>query len=531
MEQIAAIRQEKGSWTPAQRKIESKLLLAAKKNRQAPLAIGMPELRSSIELDSENKVLVDVRAVVTDQLITEIKALGGDVINSLPQYHAIRARLPIIQVETLAAKAAVRSIRPADVMFTNKTNTTQGDVAHRAYAARSAFGIDGTGVKVGVISDSVDYLATVQSSGDLPGAVTVLSGQSGNPGSSEGTAMLEIVYDLAPGAELYFATANGGEANFANNVLALQSAGCNVIVDDVGYFAEPVFQDGIIAQAVETVCAAGARYFSAAGNSGNENDGTSGVWEGDYVPMAVPPAIGYGTAQSFGGSNSDLITVDSPSFFTLQWSDPMGGSANDYDLYLLDSTLTTVLDGSAGWQTGIEDPFEIIDSRTRNDAGNRLVIVKYSGNARYMHLNANRGRLSVNTAGQTWGHSAAASAYSVAAVDVATAGGGIFTGGPSNPVETYSSDGPRRVFYVANGTPITPGNFSSTGGAVRQKPDLAAADGVATATPPAAWFNPFYGTSAAAPHAAAIAALLLDYKPIPDAFADENCLRGDGAGH
>jgi subtilisin family serine protease len=74
-------------------------------------------------------------------------------------------------------------------------------------------------------------------------------------------------------------------------------------------------------------------------------------------------------------------------------------------------------------------------------------------------------------------------------------------------VESFSSDGPRRIFFTPNGIPITPGNFSSTGGTVRQKPDIAAADGVRTATP---GFNPFFGTSAAAPHAAAIAALLED---------------------
>lgn len=89
--------------------------------------------------------------------------------------------------------------------------------------------------------------------------------------------------------------------------------------------------------------------------------------------------------------------------------------------------------------------------------------------------------------------------------------GGEFTGGATNPVEWFSSDGPRQIFFEADGTPITPGDFLSTGGELRLKPDVAAADGVTTATP---GFAPFYGTSAAAPHAAALAALMLQGDPI-----------------
>ena len=77
-------------------------------------------------------------------------------------------------------------------------------------------------------------------------------------------------------------------------------------------------------------------------------------------------------------------------------------------------------------------------------------------------------------------------------------------------MERYSSDGPRRIFYNPDGTHITPGNYSSTGGYVRKKPDITAADGVLCSTP---GFGHFYGTSAAAPHAAAITALLLSAKP------------------
>jgi hypothetical protein len=275
-------------------------------------------------------------------------------------------------------------------------------------------------------------------------------------------------------------------------------------VDDVSYFAEAVFQDGIAAQGVNAAVGSGCFYFSSAGNSGNLNDGTSGVWEGDFVAASSNPPTVVGIAHDFGGgATSDQLTLDPSSFIVLKWSDPLGGSANDYDLYLFDPTLSVVFDLSNDTQDGTQDPVETIDSQAFNDLNNRLVIVRRTGAARYLHLNTNRGRLALRTSGQTFGHNAAANAFGVAAVNASS--GNAFT--TANPIETYSSDGLRRIFYDAAGAAITPGNFSSTGGQVLQKPDLAAADCVATATP---GFNPFCGTSAAAPHAAAIAALMLE---------------------
>ena len=508
--QIQALVNEKAARSDAQRKISSDLLFAAYRERQAPILNAVPFMRIDVELGTDGRTLVDMRADVTQAVLAEIQALGGEVLSSFPQYRAIRARMPIGQLEVLAALPDIQTIRSADKAITNKTNTSEGDIAHGAHPARSTFGVDGTGVKIGVLSDSVEALESLKTSGDLPSNVTVLPDQAGT-GSSEGTAMLEIVYDLAPGAELFFATALGGQAQFAQNILDLNAAGCHVIVDDVGYFAEPVFQDGVIAEAVNTVTATdpasgGSLYFSSAGNSGNLNDGTAGLWEGDFASIAAPAVVG-GTAHDFGGgTNINTITTASSSWYTLQWSDPIGGSSNDYDLYLLNSRLSRVVSSSTDSQTGTQDPFEDIFSSSL-DVGRALVIVRTSGADRYLHLNANRGDLTINTNGQTSGHSAAERAFSVAAVSAANRTT-PFTG--SEFVETFSSDGPRRIFYEADGTPITPGDFSSTGGTVRQKPDIAAADGVATATP---GFLAFYGTSAAAPHAAAIGALLLDTDP------------------
>ena len=193
----------------------------------------------------------------------------------------------------------------------------------------------------------------------------------------------------------------------------------------------------------------------------------------------------------------------------LFWADPLGASTNDYDLFLLDSTGSTVVGSSMNRQTGTQDPYE----RIGGSSGQRIVIVKYSGAARFLHLDTQRGRLSIPTSGATVGHSAATNAYSVAAVNVASAFPNAFSGGSTNPLETFSSDGPRHVFYQADGTPITPGNFLSTGGAIRQKPDIAAADGVVTTLRSGSGLNPFFGTSAAAPHAGAIAALIWSYNP------------------
>ena len=503
--QIAGLMADKATRTPVQRKLSSQLIYAARMERGEPPAPGVATLRTWLDRDAAGKVLIDIDGEITPVLSRRLEQLGGVAIATLPARRALRARLPLARIETLAALPEVVRIREADPAFTHKVDTSEGDGAHFADDARASLGLSGSGVKVGVLSDGVDSRAAMQASGDLP-AVTVLPGQAGS--GDEGTAMLEIVHDLAPGASLLFATAFTSQASFANNIIALRNAGANVIVDDVGYFAEGVFQDDDVAAAVDQVVADGAIYLSAAGNSGNLNDGTAGVWEGDWVagplfdpngPFPARPAHDFGA-----GDFRNRITLDSPSYFTLQWSDPLLGSGNDYDLLLVNSGSNTLMAASTSNQDGNDDPFEIIGSTTSNDTNRELIVVLYSGSGRYLHLNANRGRLEHATAGQTWGHAAAHGALGVAAVDARTHTAG-FTG--SEPVEYYSSDGPRRVFYAANGAAYTPGNVSSTGGELRQKPDIAGADCVDTNTP---GFNLFCGTSAAAPHVGAVAALLIE---------------------
>jgi subtilisin-like proprotein convertase family protein len=576
--QINSLIQEKESRTPAQKKIDSQLLYAAKVNRGERITNEVAIMEINVNADEKGFVPVDIQANVTRDLLKSIEKLGGEIVFSSSQYHSVTARLPLQALEQLASSEDVNFIYPADRARTHRLsgfgpdNTagasstikvnallqpsqradfadraarvrkqiaaafalrklgpsramlmptgpvdSQGDTTHRAAEARGFFGVTGSGVKVGVLSDGVNSLAGQQAAGELP-AVTVLPGQAGS--GDEGTAMLEIVNDIAPGAQLFFATAFTSQASFAANILALRAAGCDIIVDDVGYFREAVFADDNVAQSVNSVTAAGAMYFSSAGNEGNKDDNTSGVWEGDFLDSGTGTAgtvtIAGGTFHNFGGgvTNDQLTASNGGAPIGLFWSDPLGGSSNDYDLYILDAGLTVVVNAATNIQNGTQDPVEL--STISPAAGRRLLIFKKTAAAlRAVHLNTFRGRLAISTTGQTHGHSAAGAAFSVAATPAA---GPI--GAPPNPTgpfpgpfnsgnlsELFSSDGPRRVFFNPNGTPVTPGNFlfGTNGGIVRQKPDITAADGTASAVP---GFNPFFGTSAAAPHAAAIAALL-----------------------
>ena len=310
--QIAALRAEKEWRTPTQRKIDCQLIYALKQSLNQPIAAGVPNLRLAIKQESDGRVWVDLKANINPDLLSAITNGGGSVLNSFPQYQAARALIPLALAETLAGRSDVQFVQAAAQMITRTGSVdSEGDTTHSAISARNSFDATGRGVNVGVLSDSVDFAAQAQATGDIPSDLVVLPGQSGIPASGEGTAMLEIIYDLAPEASLFFATADGGPANFAQNILNLRASGCDIILDDVGYPTESPFQDGIVAQAVNTVTASGALYFSSAGNEGNKKDGTSGTWEGDFLDggAAGPPVNGKnGNLHSFG-ANTDRKSV------------------------------------------------------------------------------------------------------------------------------------------------------------------------------------------------------------------------------
>ena len=575
LSQISALEAEADARTPAQQKISSQLLFALKMARSQPITPGVPVQRTTAAVDGAGFTLVDMDAAVTPALLGAIQNAGGRVVGSSVRFGQVRASIPLGAVETLASLPGVRFIKPAvkaqlqrvtpqsgmgqmrrkaalltpllgpsplsfslpgglpGINFDAAAGGTvgsyddEGDKTHQANTARAAFGVSGSGIKVGVLSDSLDngngiYRDAVNSGDVSP--VSVISGQSGGSGSGEGLAMLEVVHHLAPGAQLYFATGAAGEGQFADNIIALQQAGCKVIIDDEAYSDESPFQDDIIAKAINTVTANGVMYFSCAANYGNLANGTSSVWENDFASSGSNET-GDGLTHQFDANGDELNSIQAPSGQTtvsLFWSDPLGRSSNDYDLFIVDPN-GNIVASSTNRQTGSQDPYEQADAAD----GDSIAIVQHSGAGRYLHvdLDAQQSILNYATNDRTRGHNAAANAFCIAAAPAA-AGRPDGPNGPypnpfssSDQVETFSNDGPRHVFYNPNGSAITPNNFSTTGGTVLYKPDFTAADGTTTTltqdevgTGKEA-LSPFFGTSCAAPHAGAIAALVLSYNP------------------
>jgi len=554
--QIAELLAEKESRTPAQRKIGSSLIYMLKMKRGINITPNVAALRSLRPQRTDGLVDVQIQGKVTKSLITAIEQARGKVIYGRINGPLMRALVPLGSVETLAQRSDVRRIYEAFSAATQQqllrqraenlrgpvtsaiqklqaknaatpaslidrgSVTSEGVKAHRADQALFGFGATGAGVKIGVLSDSDDFKEAAISTGDLPPDTVTVPGQDGRPGGGEGTAMMEIVHDMAPGAKLFFASAFNSPESFADNIRTLRfTYGCDIIVDDVIYYFESPYQDDIIARAVNDVIADGALYFSSAGNQGNFSDGTSGTWEGDFkkAKNGLDALPGY-ELHNFGlGVISDRIDVGGGPLI-LHWSDPGSldnpQAADDYDIFVLDHDLKNVLVASTDIQDGTGMPFEFVGFLLSSDL--QVVVARKPGATdRAIRILLFGGELALSTSGGTYGHSSAAGAYSVAAVDVAEAEGGTFTGGPTNPVELFSTDGFRRVFFDQDGNPYKAGKylFKNSGGQLRKKPDLAAADGVSTTLPGSSGLNPFFGTSAAAPHAAAIAGLLKSVKP------------------
>ena len=473
----------------------------------------------------ENNVVIDaVAAADTSTLWNDLVELGLTHGSSFGR--VVSGWLPIHAISDMAALASLRFAMPAYKPLTNiGATTSQADVSMQADVARSMFGVDGTGVTVGVLSDTYDHgpgSAVVDMlTGDLPGPlnpfghttpVNVLSDPLS--GTNEGRAMLQLVHDVAPGADLAFHTASNGQADFANGILALQGvAGADVIVDDVIYFAEPMFQDGIIAQAINTVVANGATYFSSAGNNARTS------WEGTFRPSGTflsgrqlhdfDPGPGVDTFQSITVPFGETV------YFSFQWDSPFfsvsggSGSPNDLDFFVLDSTGTSILASATTNNLG-GDAVEVVGFTNFSGGSSLNVAIGLAGGtAPNLMKWVGFGDPVVNeyatNSATAYGHSNAAGAVSVGAADYRRTP--AFGVDPAQ-LEPFSSAGGIPILYDTSGTPIY---------VLRDKPQIVAPDGTNTTffgnDVDGDGYPNFFGTSAAAPNAAAVAALMRQLAP------------------
>jgi hypothetical protein len=367
--------------------------------------------------------------------------------------------------------------------------------------------------------------------------------------------MLQIVHDVAPKAKLAFATAFISKVDFADNIRKLRTdANCNVIVDDILYTEEPMFSDGIIAQAVDDVVTsttlAGPKcaYFSSSTNY------EGGGYVADFNPVAdataraglpnqnlrldqVPAALTSGGFHNFNPdpngpidiSQTFTLSAQTTTEFDFQWNDPFDQTPNppnfpgvttDYNILVFDAAgnYQPDLSGTSdnfSTQEAIEDL--LVENASDQDVKYQIVIARagtspaspVAHKLRYLVLDDFGGvgadEYYQPSAPAGHGHNSAASAISVAAY--------VYDDDPTNPVappftpfvEEFTSPGGVTISFDASGRRLTTD-------VTRKKPEIAAPDGVNTTffgdDYEGDGFPNFFGTSAAAPHAAGVAALL-----------------------
>lgn len=475
---MPALSQSTGPGLPAQHpRLESAL-------RALVAARGAGDVSATADFAARHGVtLVEglVRVVVvgngkTDQpaIAQQIAALGGQVETAYGPW--TQTRLPVEVLPALAGTPGVRFVRrpwkPLPV------TTSEGVTVTRANEWQGA-GLVGQGVKVGVLDLGFLGYANRIGEGELPSDVITRSFVGSGSEiefwaqTPHGTACAEIVHDVAPGAQLYLVNF-GTEVEWANAVDWLLAQGVDVISFSAGWpVGGPGDGTGTLSTLVEDVQNSGVLWVNAAGNSAQRH------WMGQWRDDGPDGPDGWHNFGTTDGTNEITVTGASPIIVGLRWDDPWGDSANDYDLFLFDSSLKEVA-RSENVQDGDDDPLEIIYYAPPAQSVYHVAISKQPGALpRALEL-------------FSYNHDFHYQTITSSLLVPADSPGSLTVGATywqDDALEDYSSQGPTRDGRI--------------------KPDLAAPDGVNSA-----WYTGgFYGTSASAPHVAGAAALVLEGCP------------------
>lgn len=411
-------------------------------------------------------VLESRRGQSTASTATALSSLGVNRSAIETTSTLVKVTVPLSQLSDLASRlSGIAFIRPPYTPFPLATSS-QGAAAMGADAFHAA-GLDGTGVRVAVIDLGFAGLSQAQARGDLPYSVQQndLTGTGLTAGITHGTAVAEIVHDIAPAAELHLIKI-ADEVDLDAAVTYCLSHGIDIINHSLGWYNTNFYDGtGTIADTARRAVSGGILWVNAAGNEADSH------WEGTFLDGDSDEWLDQGvTLYATAGSQIVLF---------LTWNDwPQASS--DYDLYLYDPTGHLVA-SSTKYQTGTEEPTESLQVSAPT-SGVYSIRIQGTGHKSVELFSLNHSVTPAVASSSILAPANVEEVVAVGAIDYAH-----YTTGPQ---ESYSSQGPTN-----DGRP---------------KPDLCTTDRVSTGTAP---YTTFYGTSGAAPHAAGVAALLLDQNP------------------
>jgi len=274
-----------------------------------------------------------------------VAALGGRVERT--SGNLVQAVLAPSALSALAKRSPVDFVRAP---YTRVDHAVSGEeVAATLAAAWHEEGFTGKGVKVAVIDGGFEGLAERQAEGELPASAVTQDFCGGGfaTASEHGTAVAEIVHEMAPDAQLYLLCVDT-EVDLAAAEAYAKSQGVHVVNHSMGWQG-PYRNDGsgAIGAIVADARANGILWVNSAGNEAQTH------WSGTYTPNGNIHVWSPNGDQgnTFVWPNGEVICG------FLKW-DEWPSAVSDFDLGLLLSGANALLAISEDEQNGSQQAFE-----------------------------------------------------------------------------------------------------------------------------------------------------------------------------